>query len=235
MSEASGGTELQGGISNQLATLVPSFDPSKDALQVYQQKVQLVLSVRSQNRISELVTRLILNTTGSAFAKLQLHHAELGTNEAKSVQKLIEYLGGQWGKTSLEKRYADAKKAPFQCSQQADESHDSQGQMCCGPKLKTQKLQVDDLQAYVTLRGAQLTSDEKKRIILDSDPSLEGTLTISRVQEAVRLLETSSFFQEMTGLGKKQNKSKVYDSATLLAEDSSSSCDTGRGRGLDRR
>ena len=113
MAEASGGTDAQGGISNQLATLVPSFDPSKDDLQVYQQKVQLVTTVWPQNRLSELVTRLILNTTGSAFAKLQLHHSELATNDTKSVQKLIEYLGGQWGKTGLEKRYADAEKALF--------------------------------------------------------------------------------------------------------------------------
>lgn len=220
MSEASGG-EPSGGISNQLATLVPSFDPSKDDLQVYQQKVQLVLSVWPANRVSELVTRLILNTTGSAFAKLQLHHEELGTNDAKSVQKLIEYLGGQWGKTSLEKRYADAEKALFQCSQQADESTDSYLARAdvLWSKLKTQKLQIDDLQAYITLRGALLSSDDKKRIILDSDSSLEGKLTIVRVQEAVRLLGTS-FFQEMTGLGKKLNKAKAYDSANLVAEDS---------------
>jgi hypothetical protein len=86
-------------------------------------------------------------------------------------------------------------------------------------KLKTQKLQIDDLQAYITLRGAQLSSDDKKRIILDSDSSLEGKLTIVRVQEAVRLLGTA-FFQEMTGLGKKSTKAKVYDSANLVAEDS---------------
>ena len=227
MSEASGGTDTQGGISNQLATLVPSFDPSKDDLQVYQQKVQLVTTVWPQNRLLELVTRLILNTTGSAFAKLQLHHSELATNDTKSVQKLIEYLGGQWGKTGLEKRYADAEKALFQCSQQADESHDSYLARAdvLWSKLKSQKLQIDDLQAYITLRGAQLSSEDKKRIILDSDSSLEGTLTIGQVQEAVRLLGTS-FFNEMTGLGKKASKSKVYDSATLVVEDGDSLAET---------
>ena len=81
-------------------------------------------------------------------------------------------------------------------------------------KLKAQKLQVDDLQAYITLRGARLTSEDKKRIILDSDSSLEGTLTIGRVREAVRMLGTA-FFQEMTGLGKKVDKTKVYDSLTM--------------------
>ena len=40
------------------------------------------------------------------------------------------------------------------------------------------------------------------------------------MQEAVRMLGTS-FFHEMTGQGKKQGKSKVYDAATLVVEDSS--------------
>eukprot|EP00435_Cladocopium_sp_Y103_P038581 s1016_g10.t1 len=217
MSEASGGTETAGGVTNQLAYLVPSFDPSKDDLQMYQQKV---LSVWPQGRISELITRLILNTTGSAFAKLQLHSTELCVNDAKQVQRLIELLGGHWGKTGLEKRYADAERALFQCSQHADESHDSYLARAdvLWSKLKSQKLQIEDLQAYITLRGAQLSSDDKKRIILDSDSSLEGTLTVGRVHEAVRMLGTS-FFQEMTGLGKKLNKSKVYDSLTMLTED----------------
>ena len=226
MSEASGGTENGGGISNQLAALVPSFDPSRDDLQIYQQKVQLVLSVWPKNRIAELVTRLILNTTGSAFAKLQIHHSELSTNEEKSVQKLIEHLGGQWGRTGLEKRYSDAEKALFQCNQQTDESHDSYLARAdvLWSKLKSQKLQIEDLQAYITLRGAQLSGEDKKRIILDSDSSLEGKLTIVRVQEAVRMLGTS-FVNEMTGLGKKSNRSKVYDSSTLVVEDGSGSGD----------
>ena len=146
--------------------------------------------------------------------------AQSSVNDAKQVPKLIELLGGHWGKTRLEKRYADAERALFQCSQQQDESHDSYLARAdvLWSKLKSQKLQLDDLQAYITLRGAQLSSEDKKRIILDSDSSLEGTLTVGRVREAVRMLGTS-FFQEMMGLGKKVNKTKVYDSMTLFAED----------------
>jgi hypothetical protein len=43
------------------------------------------------------------------------------------------------------------------------------------------KAQINDLQAYVALRGAQLTSDDKKKLMLDADSSLEGTLTGARV------------------------------------------------------
>ena len=181
-------------VSTQLATLVPSFDPAKDDLQTYQQKVHLVLSVWPTGKISELVTKLILNTTGSAFAKLQITTQNC-VNDAKQVQRLIELLGGHWGKTGQEKRHADAARALFQCSQQSDESHDLHLARAdvLWTKLNAQKLQIDDLQAYITLRGAQLTSEDKKRIILDSDSSLEGTLAVSRVREAVRMLGTSFF------------------------------------------
>lgn len=101
----SGEGESSASIPSQLAMLVPSFDPSKDELLVYQQKVQLVLSVWPTNKISELITRLILNTTGSAFAKLQLHHEELCINDPKGVQKLIELLGGHWGRIGLARKF----------------------------------------------------------------------------------------------------------------------------------
>ena len=59
-SETTGGT-----ISSQLAFLVPSFDPSKDDLQLYQQKVELVLAAWPKGKLTELVTRLILGCEGS--------------------------------------------------------------------------------------------------------------------------------------------------------------------------
>eukprot|EP00435_Cladocopium_sp_Y103_P045699 s1817_g13.t1 len=219
MSGSESSVETSASIPSQLAFLVPSFDPSKDDLQVYQQKVQLVLAVWPSSKVSELITRLILNTTGSAFAKLQLHHEELCVNDSKGVKKLIELLGGHWGKIGLELKYADAERALFQCTQKADESHDSYLARAdiLWTKLRTQKLQLDDLQAYITLRGSLLTSDDKKRVILESDASLDGKLTINRVGEAIRLLGTS-FFQEMTGISK-TSKTKVYDHANVTMDD----------------
>ena len=61
--------------------------------------------------------RLILNCKGSAFARLQLHQSELLANEEKSVQHLIELLGGHWGKIGLKKQYEDAERALFNTHQ----------------------------------------------------------------------------------------------------------------------
>jgi hypothetical protein len=47
---------------------------------------------------------LILNCVGSAFKKLQLHQAELIANDRKSIQRIIELLGGHWGQIDFEKK-----------------------------------------------------------------------------------------------------------------------------------
>ena len=88
-------------------------------------------------------------------------------------------------------------------------------------RLLSQKLNLEDLQAYVTLRGSQLSAEEKKRVIIDSDNSLEGKLTMPKVRESVRMLG-ASFFQEMTGVNKKTQKAKVYDQSAMVLEDSES-------------
>ena len=85
--------------SNRMATLVPTFDPSKDDLEQYTQKVELLSEIWPATKINELITRLILNTNGTAFQKLQLNKSQLMTNDKKGVQQLVQLLGGQWGKS----------------------------------------------------------------------------------------------------------------------------------------
>ena len=211
-SESSGG-----GVSNQLAALVPTFDPSKDDLQIYTQKVELVLAAWPQGRLKELVTRLILGCQGSAFQKLQIHQTELLTGEEKSVKRVIELLGNHWGRIGLEKKFEDAELALFQTQQRADEANDSYLARAdiMWSKLLARKMKLEELQAYVLLRGSQLTPEEKKRVILDSDNSLEGELTLKRVTDSIRMLG-AGFFQDMTGQ-KKNIKTKIYDQAALVA------------------
>lgn len=86
-STSSGSSETS--ITHQLSSLVPSFDPSTDDLQVYTQKLSLLVEAWPPTKYTELVTRLILNCKGSAFLKLQQHQKELLVNEKKPVKKLI--------------------------------------------------------------------------------------------------------------------------------------------------
>ncbi|CAL1140205.1 unnamed protein product [Cladocopium goreaui] len=204
------------GVSNQLASLVPTFDPSRDDLVTYQQKVELVTAAWPKSKLTELTTRLILNTTGSAFQKLQLHQAELLTGEESAIKKLIELLGGQWGRVPLAKKYEEAEIALFHTQQHGDETNDSYLARADvnWSKLLAQKTTLADLQAFITLRGSSLTAEDKKKIILESES--EGQLTTKRVAESIRMLG-SVFFNDITGT-KRTVKSKVYDQTTLVAE-----------------
>ena len=219
-SDGSEGTVSSQTISNQLAHLVPSFDPSKDELQVYSQKVMLLLEAWPEGKYTELATRLILNCSGSAFKKLQLHQTEVTQNERKSIQKIVELLGGHWGQIDLEQKYEHAERALYKCQQKGDESADSYLARAdiMWTELNNRAMKLSDLQAYVTLRGSTLTSEDKKRVLIDADATDGGSLTIKRVAASIRMLG-AGFFHEMTH-GKRTSKLKTYDQTALLAETS---------------
>ena len=188
--ESGGGSN---GVSNQLSSLVPGFDPAVDDMLVYQQKVELVLAAWPPTKLKELVTRLIFNTKGTVLQKLQIHQTELLTGEEASVHKLVELLGGQWGRIPLERQYEDAEQAIYHTLQKTDETNDSflaRADILWG-RLLSRKITIADLQAYIVLRGSQLTADEKKRVIMDSEST--GSLAMKKVSEAIRLLGVSFF------------------------------------------
>ena len=148
-----------------------------------------------------------------------IHNELLQETEDKGVKKLIETLGGAWGKIGLERQYEEAEAAIFMTSQRQDESNDSYltRSDISWSKLKARQLSLEDLEAFILLRGSTLTPDDKKRVILESDSSASGKLTVQKVRDSIRVLG-ASFFQEMTGI-RKPTKSKVYDSTTLVTED----------------
>ena len=204
--------------SNHMATLVPTFDPSKDDLEQYTQKVELLSEIWPATKINELITRLILNTSGTAFQKLQLNNPRwMMTNDKKGVQLLVQLLGGQWGKVNLEKKYDIVERALFRCLQKQDESNDSFLARCdvVWSELLAKKVQLEEIQSYI-LRGSRLSTEKKKRVIVESESSSSGVLNMEKVTQSVRMLGTS-FFNEM--IGQKVSKGKIYESQVMLTED----------------
>ena len=112
---AAASTDGNTATSNHMATLVPTFDPAKDDLEQYAQEVELLSKIWPGGKLNDLITRLIFNTNGTAFQKLQLNKAQLMTNDKKGVQLLVTLLGGQWGKVNLEKKYDIVERALFRC------------------------------------------------------------------------------------------------------------------------
>ena len=99
------------GGSSSLAYLVPSYNPAVDDLVTWSQKVALLAGAWPEEKMSELIARLILGCQGSAFAKLQQQQTTLMAGGKESVKKIVELLGGFWGRIPLERKYEYVEKA----------------------------------------------------------------------------------------------------------------------------
>ena len=201
-----------------LTQLVPTFDPTEDDVETWSKKVELLSKVWPKEKLTELITGLILNTKGSAFQKLQIHQDELLQNELKCVKKLVEVVGGQFGQIPLERRYEFAERAIFRCTQKNDESNDSYLARAdvAWTEVITRGVKLEELQAYVVLRGSLLSQEDKKRVLIEAGAETGNQLTMAKVSAAVRMLG-AGFFQEYTG-GKKA-KLKTYDQSAFLTEE----------------
>ena len=77
-------------------------------------------------------------------------------------------------------------------------------------------MSIEDLQAFIVLRGSTLGPDDKKRVILEGDQASSRKLTIKKVGESIRLLG-ASFFMDVTS--QKKMKTKVYGQIALTVEE----------------
>ena len=217
--EAASSTSASEGISTQLAILVPSFDPAVDNVEVWASKIELLTKAWPSGKLIELATRIVLNCKGTAYQKLQLHAAEVLVNEPKGIQRIVELVGGQWGQVPLERTYELIEKAFYRCSQKADELSDSYLSRCdvIWSDLVMRNIDMKQVQAYAILRGSRLTSEDKKRVIVESGGESTGLLDVKKVSQAIRMLG-SGFFQEYTS-GRKDKSLKTYDHTAFAIEE----------------
>ena len=215
-SPADGGINM---VPNQLAMLVPSFDPATDSVDTWTQKIEMLLVAWPRQKLDELATRLVLNCRGTAFQKLQLHRSEVLKNEEKAIKRIVELVGGTWGQVPLEQRFELVEKGLYRSQQKSDESADSYLARLdvTWTELMTKGISLEEIQSYVVLRGSKLAAEDKKRVIVESGGETSGQLSMKKVTAAIRMIG-SNFFQEMTG-NRRDKSLKVYDSQTFVAED----------------
>ena len=96
-------------VPNQLAILVPTFNPSVDSVETWTQKVELLLAAWPDSKFQELATRLVLGCQGTAFQKLQLHRDEILKNDKRAIKRIVEIVGGSWGQVRLEQMFEIAE------------------------------------------------------------------------------------------------------------------------------
>ncbi|CAE7257045.1 RE1 [Symbiodinium sp. CCMP2592] len=186
---------------------IPRFIPGTTDVTEYSKKLQFLAAMWPKEHLSLLAPRAALMCEGTAFKKVASLDAEfLKANDETGVKLLVSTLGGSWGKTDLEKKYDSFEKAIYGSTQKADETNDSylarhdvhfEELLAGGVTLK-------EIRAYILLRQSQLSSDDRKRIVVE----MGGTLEYGKVSQAIRLLG-SRFFTDLQG--QRNSKSKTYD------------------------
>ena len=100
----------------------------------------------------------------------------------------------------------------FRCQQKVDESSDSYLARAdvAWTELHMKKINLKEVQAYTKLLGSRLTSDDKKRLLVESGAEKQGAeLEVHKVSAAICMLG-SNFFQEFTTGKKDKTTAKTY-------------------------
>ena len=119
----------------------------------------------------------------------------------------------------LERKFEIVEKALFRGAQKSDETSDSYLSRCdvIWTELVNKKIDIKEIQAYILLRGSRLSSDDKKRVLVESGAESGANLTVKSVEAAIRMIG-SGFFQDM--IGNKRDKSlKTYDHTAFSLEE----------------
>ena len=151
--------------------------------------------------------------------KLQLHKDEIMVNDSKGIRKIVDLVGGSWGQIPLEQKFEIVEKALYKCVQKAGESADSFLSRCdvVWSDLLIRKVKLEEIQAYILLRGSRLSAEDRKRVIVEAGAEAGGLLEMKKVTAAIRMLG-SGFFNDLTGF-KRDRSQKVYDQNAFLTEE----------------
>ena len=195
---------------------IPRFAPSTTNLRVYSQKtkIQFLHSIWPEEHLERLAPQAALLIKGAAFQKItRLESSKLRSKDG--VKHLIEALGGQWGRTDAEDRYYLFERALYVVTQKQDETNDSYlaRHDTAFEDLLAKAVTLQDVRAYVLVRQSALTSEDRKKIIMDNG----GQLTYDTARRSMRLLG-SKFFQDLQG-GRNPQVKKTYDAYTMDEEE----------------
>ena len=188
--------------------LIPAFDPGETDLQEYARRLEFLAGIWPMEHLHHLAPRAAMLCKGSAFQKLlRVSPEKLKVNSQEGVKLIVTTLGGVWGKTTLETKYEKFEKALYGISQRSDESNDSYlaRHEILFEDVISQGANLSDMRAYVLLRNSSLSSEDKKRVLVES----KGDLKYETVTSAIRMLG-AKFFHDVQGQ-QKQYKTKTYD------------------------
>ena len=130
-------------------------------------------------------------------------------NSLDGVKLIVETLGGIWGKSRLEDKFERFEKAIYGTVQRSDETHESylarhDHQF---EELMSMKVGIEEFRAYILLRNSSMGPEDKKRLIVESQGSLDYRSVVTNLK-----LLGSRFFHEVHTGKPNTTRTKTYNS-----------------------
>ena len=189
--------------------LIPSFKPGDD-INEYTRRLEFLANVWPTEHLAQLAPRACLQAEGAAFQKLvRLDPNKLKVQSLDGIKLVVSTLGGTWGQSKTEHKYERFERAIYSTIQKSDETYSSyvarhevqyEDMLALGATL-------EEMRAYILLRNSGLDPDDKKRIIVDA----QGTLEYSKIVSAIQLLGSRFFGEVQSGSSKASVRTKNYD------------------------
>eukprot|EP00435_Cladocopium_sp_Y103_P026639 s2448_g6.t1 len=190
--------------------LIPSFKPGETDVNDYTRRLEFLANIWPPEHLAQLAPRACLLCEGTAFQKVvRLDAAKLKVASVDGIKLLVKTLGGTWGQSKLETKYERFEKALYGTVQKPDEMHTSYVARhdVHFEELINMGTTLEEMRAYVLIRNSGLSSDDKKRIIVDCG----GTLDYVKVTNSLQLLGSKFFAEVQTGGQKSSTRTKTYD------------------------
>ena len=184
---------------SHLWSILPSFDPQNDDPREYRDKVKFLHSICPKKDRSMLAPRLAMLLKGTAWAQVRAMNTEKLVDPENGVTALLQAIS-TWEEAEEMQLYDKFEKALYRTTQKSDESTQSFVNRMSVAFHELGDTAVQDIRAFILLRQASLSTEDKKRVLT----MVGSPLKPDKVEQAMRQLSTKVL------VGQSDGKKRVY-------------------------
>ena len=152
------------GKSQNIWSLLPSFDPSSDSAREYIEKVKFIDGICPKKDRSMLAPRLAMLCRGTAWGQVKSLPAASLVDETNGVKNLLAALS-TWEESSEMRTFELFERAIYKTTQRPDESSLSFVNRLQVAFNELGSTTIDEMRAFLLLRQSALTSEDKKKVL----------------------------------------------------------------------
>jgi hypothetical protein len=199
MSGGASGSSSGDGDKSYLWSILPSFDPQTDDPKEYRDKIKFLHSICPKKDKPMLAPRLAMLMKGTAWAQVRALSTEKLTDGENGVTVLLQAIS-TWEEAEEMQLYDKFEKALYRTTQRSDETTQSFVNRMSVSFHELGETLVQDIRAFIMLRQASLSTEDKKRVLTMVGSPLEP----GKVERAMRQLSIKVL------VGQSDGKKRVY-------------------------